>query len=626
MVRYFTCTCGWVSVLHGIQLIYSPSVVISLIIYQGINTQVQPRTTDEYVNWVLLISMIVGAMQFIGGIFRLGFLVNFMSKPILSGFTSGSAILIMMTQVKYLFGVNLESEVNPQIYWSFYYLGKAIFTPTHTSHDMGAHWPTILCAGICFFFLILLKYCPIPFRGRKLHIDDYFPSNLIVIISGTIIMTLISLAPNSAEGDHDVFGITVLGHLDTGLPAPKLPTFYSEYQLMNVTHGNATVTHSVMSLMASTTEDIVETVYVPVGQGSIPYQVFQKAFLLALPCLLIGFSEAYSVASFYAVRDNYQVDANQELMAIGLSAFVGSFFSAYTASTSFSRSALNAQTGVRSQLAGLLTAILMIPMLLWVMPLFFYLPKPLLGAMIILAVVKLVDVKMLKFLWQTKRRDFVLCLVCFLCTLFVGLEWGVIVAVLMSLMLVIYRGSRPRISMLGREPGTMNYIDIQRFHRTVKVPGVLILRFDAEMFFGNAAYLFDKIRKRIAQSTEQEIVTDGGKLRMTNKTRAFILDMVAVNQIDGTSILSLQDIKRTLDFSGIEWYLAGTKPEIVAVMKRAGFLGPSLPEDHLFKNVHDAVNYAVEALKETEQEKELQNVIVDNIAEETIAVEENMIE
>lgn len=550
----------------------------------------------------MLISMIVGAIQFIFGVFRLGFLVNFMSKPILSGFTSGSAILIMMTQVKYLFGVHPESEVNPQIYWSLYYLGKAIFTPSHTGNDTGVHWQTMVCAGACLFFLITLKYCPIPFRGKRYHIDDYFPSNLIVIIFGTIIMSLIALAPNSAQGDHDVFGISVLGNIETGLPVPKVPTFYTSYHIVNTSHANTTT----MSLMSSINGDSssYDVTYVAVGEGSIPSDVFWTAFMLALPCLLIGFSEAYSIASFYAVRDNYQVDANQELMAIGLSAFVGSFFSAYTASTSFSRSALNAQTGVRSQLAGLLTSILMIPMLLWVMPLFFYLPKPLLGAMIILAVVKLVDIQILKFMWYTKKRDFVLCLVCFLCTLFVGLEWGVIVAVVMSLMLVIYRASRPRVATLGREPGTMNYQDIRRFNNTIKVPGVLVLRFDSEMFFGNASFLFDCIRQQIVQSEKEEVVTEGGLFRMTNKTRALVLDMVSVNQIDGTSILSLQDIKRTLDFNGISWYLAGTKPEIIKVMKRAGFLGKPLPEENLFRNVHDAVSHAVEAMKKDEDAEE----------------------
>jgi SulP family sulfate permease len=555
------------------------------------NTDIQPRNTDEYINYVLLISMIGGAIQLLCGIFRLGFLVNFLSKPILSGFTTAAAILIALTQVKYLFGIKPESEVNPQIYWSLYYIGKAIFKPTYIGDDQGAHWPTMLCAVICFFFFLFFKFLPIPWKGKRYHIDDIFPSNLIVIIGGTILMTLISLSPKAKEpanhSSHDIFGIQILGHLDSRLPMPALPKFYKDYIYSNDTPAN--VTGMIMSGH-----------WIPVGDPIMTWDIIFKALLVSVPCVLIGFAEAYSVGSFYAVQDNYTVDPNHELMAIGTSAFVGSFFSAYTASTSFSRSALNAAAGARSQLAGLLTGLLMIIMLLFVAQLFYYLPKPLLGAMIIMAIVKLIDFRMVIYTFRTKKKDFVSWMACFLCTLFVGLQWGILLATLLSLGFVIYRASRPRLVVLGKEPGGTNYQSIKRFSHSIRTPGVLVLRIDAELFFGNCSYVISSIKKCVDRSAQEYIIN--GNMRMSNKCKALVMDMGSVNQIDSTAVMCLKDIKKILDYKNIRWYLANCKPEVIREMQQGSFIANDMfDESNLFGNVHEAVRQAVEDIKRTDR-------------------------
>jgi SulP family sulfate permease len=441
----------------------------------------------------------------------------------------------------------------------------------------------MLTAGLCFFFLILFKFIPIPWRGGKwYHIDDFFPSNLIVIIGGTILMTLISLSPAAQfnSSSHDVFGIQILGHLDMGLPKPGLPKFYENYILSNDTPLNGTVA----------------PVWIPVGDPIITWEIVARCVVVAIPCLLIGFAEEYSVASFYAVKDNYTVDPNQELMGIGLGAFVGSFFSAYTASTSMSRSALSAAAGARSQFAGLLTGLLMIVMLLIVAQAFYYLPKALLGAMIIMAILKLIDLKMVKYTYQTKTKDFVAWLACFLMTLFVGLQWGILLATLLSLGFVIYRASRPRLVILGKEPGSTNYQSIVRFPRSIRTPGVLVLRVDSEIFFGNCSYVVSSVRKMIEKTANQFIVNEN--MKMTNKCRALVMDMGSVNQIDSTGVLCLFDIKKFLDFEHVTWYLANVKPEVIREMQQGKFIAEGMfDESYVYATVHDAVRHAVDEIK-----------------------------
>jgi MFS superfamily sulfate permease-like transporter len=455
---------------------------------------------------------------------------------------------------------------------------------------MGVHWQTILCAGLCFFFLLFFKFLPIPWRrGKRYHIDDFFPSNLIVIIGGTVIMTLIALAPNSKNqrSSHDVFGIQVLGHLDMGLPKPSLPKFYQDYIFKNDTPINTT-------LIATASEPIGK--WIPVGDPIWNWDIFARALLVSIPCVLIGFAEAYSVASFYAVRDNYTVDPNQELMAIGLGAFTGSFFSSYTASTSMSRSALNVAAGARSQLAGLLTGLLMILMLLVVAQLFYYLPKPLLGAMIIVAIAKLIDHKMILYTFRTKRKDFVSWMACFLCTLFVGLQWGILLATLLSLGFVIYRASRPRLVVLGKEPGSTNYQSIKRFPNSIRIPGVLILRFDAEIFFGNCSYVVSSVHKCIEKSAQEYIIN--GNMRMSNQCRVLIMDMGSVNQIDSTGVMCLKDIKKILEYKSVSWYMANCKPEVIREMQQGSFIADDMfDESNLFANVHEAVRYSIDEIK-----------------------------
>lgn len=566
----------------------SPSVIVSIVLYQAMHTQIATRNQQEYIAYVLLASMIGGAILLLSGILRLGFLINFLSKPILSGFTSGAAILIIMTQIKYLFGVHPVSDVSPQIYWSIYYLGKAIFAPTYTGNDMGVHWPTLCTATLCFFFLLLFKHLPIKFRGKKYYVDSYFPSNLIVIIGCTAIMSLISLAPNSSQQGNDIFGIAILGPLPLGLPVPAVPKFYKDYMIMNITTNSTTANGTVIPILEST--------IVPVGPPIFNGTIFLQAFLIALPCLLIGFAEAYSVGSTYAQRDNYVVDSSQELVAIGTCAFIGSFFSAYAASTSFSRSAVNAQTGARSQLAGLLTGVLIFPLLLILTRAFYYLPFPLLGSMIIVAVFKLIDFSMIKFTFKTKKRDCFLWFLCFICTLFAGVQWGIAAAVGLSFLLVVYRASRPRYAVLGREPGTMDYRSIKRYPRAIKTPAVLVIRFDCDFFFANSRFVMNKIQKQIDRASKQQIV--GNFATISNRTQVLVLDMISVNQIDAGGVIGMKEMKGMLDHQGIELVLSNLKPEIYKVLLRGGFIDEEFfPKSNVFPTIHDAVCAAMQRIK-----------------------------
>ncbi|MGA9270538.1 MAG: SulP family inorganic anion transporter, partial [Lutimonas sp.] len=315
------------------QLSVGPAAMDSLIVASGVGA-LATMGSENFIAISILLAFLVGLFQFLFGLFHLGFLVNFLSRPVISGFTSGSAIIIGLNQIGNLTGMDLERSNQVQ------FLFQSLFQTAN-----GIHWPSMILGGLAIVFLLLMK-----------RFFKRVPASLMVVIIGIAVMYFLRLNDR---------GIDILGFIPSGLPPFQIPDF--------------------------TQEMILE-----VGG-------------LALTLALIGFLEAISIAkSMESKHNSYQVSPNQELIAIGLGNMAGSFFQTYPATGGFSRTAVNDESGAKTPMSSLIAALVIALTLLFLTPLFYYLPTPILAAIIVISAYGLLDFSMPKNLLSFNRRDLII--------------------------------------------------------------------------------------------------------------------------------------------------------------------------------------------------------------------------
>lgn len=478
------------------QLAVGPVAMVSLLVAAG----VAPLAGDDparYVALALLLALMAGLIQLTLGLLRFGFLVNFLSHPVLAGFTSAAAIIIGTSQLKHLIGVNLSGSHHVQ--------ELIIEAGRRLGEVNGA---TLAVALLSIALLIGVK------RWKKTA-----PGPLVVVVLGILITWGLSLSD---------LGVAIVGTVPGGLPVPSFPTL-------------------ALSDM----------------RGLLP---------VALTISLVGFMESVAVAKVYASRSGYEIDANQELVGLGVANLAGAVFQSYPVTGGFSRTAVNAQAGARTQLAGVFSAGVIALTLLFLTPLFYHLPRAVLGAVIVVAVAGLVDVKEARFLWKADRRDFWLMMITFAATLLIGIEQGIVVGVIASLVMIVHQISRPHTVVMGRLPGTQTFRNVDR-NADAQVPeGVVVLRVDASLTFANANFLKDRIRQTLSVPGVQ----------------ALVLDAYPVNRIDSSAVHALKEVFEELDGAGIEVRLAGVKGPVLDAMERTGLL-EQVGEDRFHLEVDDAV-------------------------------------
>jgi SulP family sulfate permease len=308
----------------------------------------------------------------------------------------------------------------------------------------------------------------------------------------------------------------------------------------------------------------------------------------ALAIGLVGFMESIAVAKVYAGRHRYEVDANQELIGLGLANIAGAFVSAYPTTGGFSRTAVNDEAGARTNLAAIVSAGIIALTLLFLTPLFYYLPKAVLAAIIMVAVAGLVDWDEARYLWRVDRRDFGLMALTFVATLTLGIEQGILVGVVVSLIVIVYESSTPHTAVMGRLPDTETYRNLKRNPEAMTRSHVVVLRMDANLSFANV-------------STFQDLVLD---LDVNDPAlEAIVIDMYPVNRIDSTATHTLRDVIETCRRGGVRLYLAGVKGPVKDVLDAAG-LSDDLGEERFFLEVHDAVEAAEAAVEDDESAAE----------------------
>jgi SulP family sulfate permease len=297
----------------------------------------------------------------------------------------------------------------------------------------------------------------------------------------------------------------------------------------------------------------------------------------ALAITMLGFVESIAIAKVFAQRNRYTIKPNRELVALGASTVAAGLSNGYPVSGSFSRTAVNAASGARTQLAGVLSAGVVALTLVVLTPLFRPLPHAVLASVVIMAVAGLVDFREARRLWTVKRSDFWLLALAFAGTLTFGVELGLGISIVASLAVVLRQTTRPHIAVLGRIPGTTQFRNVERSPSAVTTDGVVVVRVDAPLYFANLDYLREKL-------TNLEEEQDG-------RMRVLVLDATSVTELDSSADTALVEIADDFATRDVQLYLAGVKGRLLDVMRRSGSyqrLGPM----HFFLSADEAVRHA----------------------------------
>jgi SulP family sulfate permease len=299
----------------------------------------------------------------------------------------------------------------------------------------------------------------------------------------------------------------------------------------------------------------------------------------ALTLALVQFMKNVSLGRVFATRHRYAINANRELVGMGAANLIGSFFQAIPSSGSFSRTAVNDQAGVHTALSNVFAAAVVALTLVFLTPLFYYLPMPALAAIIMVAGFSLIDVDEIKSLFQAKERDGYIALFTAACTLFIGIQEGILLGIGASMVAVLYRISRPNVAELGHVPGTRLFRDLDRFDQAERIDDILVLRVDASFSFANAEYFKDFILESEQEGRDISVV---------------IIDGTSINDLDTTAVEALHSVSETLEDRGIELYFTGLIGPVREVVVRSG-LRDTLGDDHFHMDPHEAVMHILEA-------------------------------
>ena len=483
------------------QLAVGPVAIVSLMTAAGVGALAN-GSVEVYIAYAVLLSLMVGGMQLFMGLGRFGFLVNFLSHPVISGFTSAAALIIGFSQLKHLLGVDISRS---------HHIHEILYNAWLQISDV--HMITFVIGITSVAILLSVK-----------KIKPMFPGALLVVVLSTLLVWAMGL---------DQSGVKIVGDVPAGLPSFAFPSW--------------------------------------------DWNAISELLPTAIAISMVGFMESISVAKAFARRNRYDVNPNQELIALGAANIAGSFFKGYPVTGGFSRTAVNGQAGANTPLSSIITAILIAIVLLFLTPLFYYLPNAVLAAIIMTAVFGLVDIKEVKHLNKVKRSDLVMLVITFFATLTLGIEMGILTGVAVSLLWFVVKTTRPHVAVLAQVPGTDTFKNIERRSDVKPVDDVLILRVDAQFYFGNASFLKDLVKSHINKAE--------------TKLKAIIIEAASINQLDASADATLHELLEELSASNIKLYFASVKGPVMDVMQRSGF-DKKLGSDHYFLNLKDAVNNA----------------------------------
>lgn len=596
------------------QLATGPVAVVSLVTAASLES-IATAGSEQFIAYAIMLALIVGLFQFCLGVFRLGLVVNFLSHPVVSGFTNAAAIIIATSQLSKILGVEVDKA-------GYHY--ETIFLVLQRGVQY-IHWPTFGMAVLAIAIMVGLKRA---YPKAPAILAAVVVTTLISWLTGFEHHQTVSLDDFKAEGIREqvaefnlgvekikfygeqrsmvIDAINTMERGSTGDPLTLLEMQHNkavQSLLLEKTKGNMQASRAALrtlQLDSVQTEDGVvffrkgeappemkvdgRTWRIKVGNnalsenslvltgggavvGNIPQgipslrfpelnlQAFSQLLSYAAIISLLGFMEAISIAKAIAAKTGQKLDANQELMGQGLANIIGSFSGSYPVSGSFSRSAVNLQAGGKTGLSNVFSAIVVTVTLLFLTPLLYHLPQAVLAAVIMMAVISLVQVKGFVHAWKAQKADGIIAVTCFCSTLVFAphLDKGILLGVFLSVAVFLYRRMHPNVSTLAMSNDGVLGCTIDHGLRVCS--HIAVIRFDGTLFFANASYLDEQVFR----------------IRTANPALKFIL-LVAdgINDIDASGEDALSLLVDRVRRAGIGFAMCRVKGEVMAVIERTG--------------------------------------------------------
>nr|XP_022302509.1 solute carrier family 26 member 6-like isoform X1 [Crassostrea virginica] len=517
----------------------------------------------------MAVTFMVGLIQLVMGLTRLGFITTYLSDPLISGFTTGAACHVFTSQIKHVFGISTDRYSGA---FKLIYTYRDFFTNIPHTNAV-----TLIASVICMAMIYVVKEYINNNPKIKPKLKMPVPIELIAVVLGTVIAYFINIEKE--------YGVKIVGNIPTGLPVPTVPNF---------------------SLMP---------------------EVISDAFALAI----VVFAISVSMGKILARRHGYEIESNQELLAYAITNMGSSFFSSFATSASLSRSLIQEHVGGVTQVTGLVSSALLLLVLLVLGPYFRTLPKCVLAAIIIVALKGMFRQFLeLPQLWKLSKIDFLIWILSFLATVILDVDLGLLCGVIVAIFTIVYRVQRPYVCVLGQMPGTDIYRDISVYKEATEIPRVKIFRFENAIFFVSVEHfknmLFkytcnprhvkqdiaaaeykirkekEKFEKISYKSSENEV-----ELNVTGNTvtefqpsvevpdvglDTIILDCSTWSFIDSMGVKALISVVNDFREINVKIHLAFCKAGIREMLEKTGFFS-CLDRDNLFVSVHDAVLHAL---------------------------------
>ena len=612
------------------QLATGPVAVVSLLTAATIEPLARTGTPG-YIAYAILLAIIVGGFQFCLGVLRLGIVINFLSHPVINGFTNAAAIIIASSQLSRLFGVIVDKadfhyETIYQVlksaiqytHWPTFAMGLFAFLVMHGLRRISSKIPSVLVAVVVTSAFTWVSGVHETHVVEMDHMQSKLAKKRVVAFNQSVDEIRILLEkrgglhteferidrnknPYAAlDFEHRIkrIGIQIDGvkekirrirhelrHMlflgvrgtdNTLLFVPKLglSTNNQKGKIWRIKVGNAPLDPE--NLLFSSGLDVVGDIPQGLPTVSLPHIDFSTILYLlpyAAIISLLGFLEAISIAKAIAAKTGQHLDPNQELIGQGLANILGAATQSYPVSGSFSRSAVNLQSGAASGLSGIFTSITVGIVLLFLTPLLYYLPQSVLAAIIMMAVLDLLNVSGFIHAWRAQWYDGVISVIAFICTLVFAphLDRGILVGAVLSLAVFLYKSMRPHVTSLS-------LYDDEALHDSItyclsECRFMEVVRFDGPLFFANATYLEDQIDAHLL--TKKEL-------------KHFIVLANSINDMDATGEEALSLIIDRIRSAGLDISFCGVNRYVMAVLKRTHLLA-KIGEDHLYSTIDQAL-------------------------------------
>jgi SulP family sulfate permease len=498
-------------------LAVGPVAVVSLMTASAIGQAAAQGGPADQLAAAGVLALLSGGMLTLMGVLRLGFLANFLSHPVISGFITAAGILIAAGQVKHVLGIPGGGDTLPQMLLA---LGRQAAATNPVTLAIGA-------GSLAFLAFARSRLKPLLTRAG-------LPPRTADMIAKAAPLAAVAVTVGLAIAfDLGARGVALVGRIPQGLPALGLP---------------------------AVPMDLVTALATP-------------AFLISV----VGFVESVSVAQTLAARRRQRIDPDQELIGLGAANIAAGLSSGYPVTGGFARSVVNFDAGARTPAAGVFTAAGIALAALYLTPLLESLPQATLAATIIVAVLSLVDLGAIRRVHAYSRSDFAAMAATVLVTLGWGVEPGIVAGVVLSLLLHLYRTSRPHMAVVGQVPGTEHYRNVER-HAVLTRPDILLIRVDESLYFANARFLEDRIAALVAERPEMKHV---------------VLMCSAVNAIDASALESLEEINRRLADAGIGFHLSEVKGPVMDRLETTDF--PRHLHGRIFLSQHEAIGALADA-------------------------------